>query len=303
MDLQHIVNSRETGLWALRISQIIPPWIGFRLSNLLADRLAANRSLPVVRAIRLNRWVVSGGKLEGQALDQAVRANLRHVASAYYLLFHNIHSPKALQDAVVFSENLDTLIATSKEGRRGVIVCGLHMNDFDLVVQAAAWRGLQALAISLPQASENTKAVEWQHSFRRETGLQILPASFEAFRTAIRQLRLGKTIITGIDRPISKTKHHPRFFGRPASLPLHHIQLALETAAPIVIFVPVRRKDGRIAIESSEEIRMQRYSSRERELLFNGECVLEAAEEFIRRTPEQWSVFQPVWPEALAELP
>src|SRR4030067_1739817 len=121
MDLQHIVNSREAGLWALRISQIIPPWIGFRFSYLLADRLAANRNLPVVRAIRLNRWVVSGGKLEGQALDQAVRANLRHVASAYYLLFHKIHSPKALQDAVVFSENLEKLIATSIEGCRGVI--------------------------------------------------------------------------------------------------------------------------------------------------------------------------------------
>ena len=129
-----------------------------------------------------------------------------------------------------------------------------------------------------------------------------MPASFEAFRTAFRQLRLGKTILTGIDRPASNSKYHPRFFGRPASLPLHHIQLALETGAPIVIFVPVRRPDGRIAIASSEEIHMQRFSSREREMLFNAECVLEVAEEFIRRTPEQWGVFQPVWPEALVEL-
>jgi hypothetical protein len=90
-----------------------------------------------VRAIRLNRWVVSGGKLEGQALDQAVRANLRHVASAYYLLFHNIHSPRALQEAVVFSENIETLIATSE--RPTGCNCGC-IDDFDLVVQAAAWR-------------------------------------------------------------------------------------------------------------------------------------------------------------------
>ena len=61
--------------------------------------------------------------------------------------------------------------------------------------------------------------------------------------------------------------------------------------------------DGRYHIRSSDEIHMQPYSDRQRELQLNAERILEAAEEIIGQAPQQWVVFQPVWPEILPLVP
>jgi phosphatidylinositol dimannoside acyltransferase len=303
MDLQKILNSRESGLWALRICRVLPPQLGHVLSNTLADRIAANPQLPLVQAVRLNRWVVSGGKMESEELDVAVRQTLRHIARSFYQLFHKANRPEALQKSVVFNDRIDELIAASRENRCGVMVTGVHLGNFDLVMQAAGWRGLQALAISLPENTEHPEAVEWQHGIRRQTGLEIRPASFGTFRAAIRRMREGGAVLTGIDRPLSSPRYQPRFFGRPASVPVHHVQLALEAGVPVVVMATSYQGDGLCHIQMSPEIQMRRFSDREQETLFNAEQVLEAARHFIQLAPEQWSVLQPVWPDALSELP
>jgi lauroyl/myristoyl acyltransferase len=206
MNLQSLLNSRTGGLWALRISKLLSPTLGLRFSQLIADRIVLNRQLPLVRAIRANRWVVSGGQLAGADLDRAVRDNLRHIARSCYTLFHNLDHPAALQNLVEFNQPLEALIARSQEKRHGLLVAGLHLSNFDLVVQAAARHGLRCITLTLPDGIENQEAVEWQHSFRRRSGMQLLPASLPNFRSAIHRLQSGETVFTGIDRPVSSAK-------------------------------------------------------------------------------------------------
>lgn len=303
MDLQRILNSRQAGVWALRISRALPVSLGNLFAQLLAQRLAGARDLPLVRAIRLNRWVASGCELEGEALDQAVKETLRNIAASYYLLFHLIDRPEKLQNQVVFGPEAEDAILASREGRKGLMVVGLHMSNFDLVLQAAAWRGLRATAISLPEETENAQAVEWQHQFRRHSGLEILPASLSNFRQAIRRLREGGLVVTGMDRPINNPKLRPFFFGKPASLPMHYVHLAQEGDVPLILASAIRKQDGKYHMLVSPEIRMKSYPERDEQTLSNAERVLEIAECFIRQAPEQWCIFQPVWPELLGEMP
>jgi lauroyl/myristoyl acyltransferase len=171
MNLQRLLNSRKAGIWALRISKSLPPALGFRFSQSVADRIVLNQRLPLVRALRLNRWVISGGQLSGADLDRAVRDVLRHIARSYYTLFHYLDNPVALQNLVEFNPQIEALIARSQEKKRGVVVAGLHLSNFDLVIQAATRRGLRCITLTLPEKTENQEAVEWQHGFRRHSGM------------------------------------------------------------------------------------------------------------------------------------
>ncbi len=301
MNLQRLVNSRKAGIWALRISKFLTPSMGLRFSQFVAGRIALKGELPLVRAIRLNRWVVSGEQLAGADLDRAARENLEQIARSYYTLFHYLGDPVALQKQVEYSQSIEELIARSQEKKHGVVVAGVHLSNFDLVLQASAWRGLHGLALTLPDVTENQEAVEWQHAFRRQSGIELLPASLTNFRQAVRRLQGGEVVLTGIDRPVASAKHYPVFFGHPAHVPIHHIHLALAANAPVMVFAALQRPDGIYQILASEEIKLQPYSDRQVELVINAERVLEVAASYIRQAPGQWSITLPAWPDVLPE--
>lgn len=109
--------------------------------------------------------------------------------------------------------------------------------------------------------------------------------------------------MTGLDRPVPVVKHRPRFFGRPASLPVHHVYLALKTHAPIYVVATTMGADGTYRLLVSDPISMCPYPDRKMEMIMNAETVLRVAEGFIRQAPRQWAMTFPVWPEALEQVP
>jgi KDO2-lipid IV(A) lauroyltransferase len=95
----------------------------------------------------------------------------------------------------------------------------------------------------------------------------------------------------------------PRFFGRPAALPLHAIHLAMRARVPIAVVAATSAPDGKYHVEVSEMIEAEGDPRKERDTLENAEIVLRVAEGFIRRAPHQWSVPLPVWPSAVGLAP
>ncbi len=159
--------------------------------------------------------------------------------------------------------------------------------------------GLQALVITLPQLNGG---YQWQMDMRASIGMDIRPASLGTLHEATQRLRAGETILTGLDRPFQGLKHKPRFFGRPASLPVHHIQLALKAEVPIVVASGVMREDGSYSFMVSDPITLHHHRDRETEIITNAEAVLKVAEEIICQAPQQWAMFYPVWKEAMEEV-
>ena len=109
--------------------------------------------------------------------------------------------------------------------------------------------------------------------------------------------------MTGIDRPIPAPRVRPRFFGRPAALPMHHISLAVKARVPVMIIAPILQPDGKYHVLTSDLIEMDPHPDRATEEIRNAEKVLAIAERFIRQAPHQWSISLPVWPEALDLVP
>lgn len=300
MNLQTILNSRQAGRLALFLSRQIPPAAGYRLARSIAARIAASPQTPMVQAIRANQWVVSGCTLSSSQLDAVVLESLNHVTRAFFQLFRYLEDPARLDDLVVFGPQALELIQRPPQAHQGVVVCGLHMSSFDLVIRTAAHKGAHILGLSLPEANE---AVEWQHKLRRQVGVEILPASIANLRQLVHRLEAGEMVITGIDHPRPGLNHHPVFFGRPAQLPTHHIYLAQKARVPIVLLAPILEDDGRYHVYSSDVIEMTSFPDREQEMACNAGKVLQAAEFLIRQAPRQWTIFQPVWPDILEQVP
>ncbi|MBN2549457.1 MAG: hypothetical protein JXB15_09890 [Anaerolineales bacterium] len=294
------MNSQRVGEAALNFSRAIPPWLGYRVADLLGGFIASRKHLPMVRAVRANQWVINGGTISGKQLDQATKQVWQNIARAFYFLFHAQKSPDILQEIIVFDPLIEELIRRSQEKKRGVVAVGVHMSYFDSVLQATTRHGLRAVTLGLPGATE---AINWQTDIRRQSGLEVLPATTSNLREIIRRLEAGETFITGADYPTGKDNtHKPLWFGRPAQLPTHYVHVALRAQVPVVLLAPIMRENGRCQFLVSDYIEMRPGPNRETEILENTERILEICAGFIRQAPQQWSILQPVWPEALQQM-
>ncbi len=253
-----------------------------------------------MQGIRANQWVISNENLSPEQLDQAVQETLRNLAYSTFDLFNSLNDPASMRERTVYSPEVKNLLQLLIDGKLCAVVVGIHLSNFDFVSLATNRRGLNAMALSMPEANE---AIERQHVLRRKYGMDIVPATRANLRKALEQLRAGKTVMTGIDRPWPESKYRPRFFGRPAAVPVMHIYLALKTKVPVYVVAAIKKPDGKYHIFASDAIHMKPHPDRHTEIIHNAETVLETAAGFIRQAPRQWGMFHPVWPDVWDEVP
>lgn len=296
---QAIINSRYGVGLGLFFGRLTPPGIGYRVSSFIAERIASRRGWNLVRAARANQWVVSGGMLTPSQLDERVKAAFNHTARAIYELNHFLYDPDALERLIHFTPFVQDLIRQSTKPGEGTLVVGLHLGNFDLAVRAATLRGLKGLVLTLPEISGG---YDLQYQMRKAVGMEIVPANIDNLRLAVERLRAGEVVFTALDRPLAKTKYRPHFFGRVSHLPVHYIPLAIKAEVRVIVAASVRMPDGRYHFKVSEPLYLTRYPDRQTELIKNAEKVLRVAQDYVRQYPEQWSMFFPVWPEALNEV-
>ena len=293
--MDHFINSRIGLKLGFAIARITPPWLGYAIARLAARWIASRRDSELVRAVRSNQWVVAGGKLNQKTLDQAVLGVFQNSARSAYELYHHIHDLDTAGHLFTIDPSFQALIDRPRFDRRGLMAAGLHMSGFDLAFQWLCMKWLQPLALTIP----NPEGGRWlEFEIRKRTVMDLVPGSVNGLRQAIRYLGKGGMVATGIDRPEAAYQPCPRFFGRPASLPTHHIFLALKARVPVVIVASHLGTDGVYHLIASPPIEMDPYPDRDDALLYNAEKVLATAETFIREAPQQWLISLPVWSEA-----
>ncbi len=300
VNLQRILSGKLGVGLANILGRVLPPRLGYAAADLIADRIAAYRNSGMVRGVRANQWIVRGESLQGDALDRAVRETLRHSARSIFDLYRSLQHPQAVQKSIEMDPAARLLFQRPEFDDRGLVVVSLHLGNFDLILHTLAMQGMKPLVLTIPDP-QGGRHVEYES--RKKAGANMLPVSVGALRQALRHLQRGGFVATGIDRPIPEPRIRPRFFGRPASLPVHYIFLAIKAKVPVMVVATIRQPDGRHCIFSSGLVEMDPHPEEEMETLRNAEKVLGVAEEFIRRVPEQWSVSLPVWPEALESVP
>lgn len=300
MDLQRILNSRFGVRLVSFVGRTMPPSVGRPVAGLIAGGIASRRDSMLVRAIRANQWVIRGKTSEKEILEGAVRAVLREAAHSLYDLYHHLYDPEATHNMIDLNPAARGLVEQPEFGVRGLVLAGLHLSNFDFVLQSMCLQGLQAFVLTIPDPQGGRRM---EYEMRKRTGMHLVPASLGAMRDAVRHLERGGVLLTGMDRPVKDPKSRPVFFGHASSLPTHHIHLALKANVPVMIIAARRGADGSYHVTTSEPIEMEKHADHEKAVKQNAERVLKEAERFISETPGQWVMSLPVWPDLMDDVP
>ncbi len=300
LEPRKVINSPFGLSIAYLIGRFMPYWLGHRIALYAADRISARKNWKLVHAARCNQWVVHGEQLEGLAMDRVVSENFRSIACSIFDLYHNINDSAEFLRLIEPHPTAIELVQRPEYSVRGLVVAGVHLSNFDMVFQMGGLAGIRAIALTLPELSAGYQK---QLEQRAKKGLRILRASVGTLKHAVNHLRAGGMLITGIDRPDASYSYRPKFFGRPAALPIHHVFLALKAQVPVIVAATLKQPDGKYHLLFSEPIEMQPNPDKHTEIVLNAETILRIAEGFIRQDPAQWAMTFPVWPEAMDEVP
>lgn len=298
--LEGLASSR-IGMGLVRgLGRALPRALAERVVGLAVDRILADEDSGLVRAARVNQWVVSGGTLTGPALEAAVRANVTVMAWLIYDLYHVLGDRAAEDSIVVIDDAFHAFVERETSGGGPFVYVGVHLGNFDIVGRVLGFHGWNMQILSVP---EPTDAYRWQNEMREQAGFELTPVSIDALKRAAHNLAEGRSVLTGIDRPLPEPdKIQPVFFGRPAPLPLLHVRLAMKAEAPIVVVAAPRAEDGRFRLVASDPILMEPGRPTPELLAENAGRCLEPVERWIRETPAEWAMPHVVWPEVALDF-
>jgi KDO2-lipid IV(A) lauroyltransferase len=189
-------------------------------------------------------------------------------------------------------QHLKTALATG----RGVFIAACHTSNFDLGGVAFAHH-VQTIGQTLHVLglADPPPGFEFFNRLREKTGAYITPICPEALREAMRRLRDGGVVLTGVDRPTGSGDTPVSFFGQTAYLPTGYIRMPIRTDS-MVMTLATFYEDNAYWIHTHPPRPIVYTGNRLRDIEVNLRMVLDEVQAFIRRQPEQWMMFVPVWP-------
>jgi phosphatidylinositol dimannoside acyltransferase len=177
---------------------------------------------------------------------------------------------------------------------RGVIIASGHVGAFSAAGQLLALNGAQTtVLVERLQPSE-------LHDFvarRRESfGLRMLPADRTALRQVFTRLRRNEIVCMLCDRDVAGTGELLPFFGRPTRMTTAAATIARRTGAVVLPSVSYRTGLLGGVAEVGPPIEVPHTDDPTDDVRIGALNIIAYLETFIRAHPEQWVVFEAIWP-------
>jgi KDO2-lipid IV(A) lauroyltransferase len=201
--------------------------------------------------------------------------------------------PAEIEQRMIFEGGLDHLDEGLASGR-GVVLALPHVGSWE-------WGGAFLASTGRPMTSvaeriEPPELFDWFVKAREEMGLTIVPLGAGSGAVLLKTLREGGLVGLLCDRDIAGDGIAVTFFGEETTMPAGPATLALRTGAVLMAGVlysgPGRDHTGFV---TSPFDTTRRAGFRE-DVSRITQDIATCFEGMIRRRPEQWHVYQPVWP-------
>jgi lauroyl/myristoyl acyltransferase len=293
--LYRFLSSRLVTGVGMCLSRYAPAPIGYAVGDLIAGLI--NLLKPDLYGIvHANLRQVVGPPVDEKTLHRLVRQVFRNAARNIYELWHLAgQGQEAIRAAVHFPPSAWANLRQAQQRSKGMIIVGPHTGNSFLGILALAAHGLDIQVLGL--ASPPGGGFDLMDQMLTRAGARATSIGIQTLREAIKRLRAGGIVLTGVDRPVAGVGPSVKFFGRPAPLPTGHVRLALKTDAAILLTSPHRDVQGRNVVGLSPPLNMVRTGDPDEDLRINLRRVTARLEELIRIRPGQWAMFLPVWPE------
>lgn len=300
MNFQTFFSSKIGIKLAIWLSRTLSPQQAEIIIKRVVYLISLKRNAPLIRSIRANQSVIRNIDFDSPVLDDAAYQVLYRAGRGYYDLYRTLtKEPGMIKEKVKFRPELFSALTQAAAEKRPVVISIIHTSNFDLAAAAFADSGfdIQMLTYANP-----TDGHQLQNKFRKDDGYVVTPASKPALKMALKRLQAGGMVLTGIDRPLPVSAQNRKkitFFGRPTSLPTGHVRLAMSSNALLIFLYTEYTGEGKYYIQMDPPMELIRTGNRQKDIQINAEKLLAIAEEKIRAKPEEWMIFNPVWPEVL----
>lgn len=256
------------------------------------------RFAPQQRAsVRANLRNVLGVRADTAAVHSAALDTFRHSARNFYdLLLVRRLSARALAGRVAVHGSWLPAEAALARGT-GVIFVFAHLGAFDAVLQLLPLRGYRSSTMGAPAGPALLQRAAT--ALRASRGFAVEAPTAGGLRRLAKALRRGEVVALAADRDFQGTGVPVRFFGAATTLPGGAVRLALATGALLVV-VGCHRRGGRHILTIDAPLALGGSGDPATDLHRGVAAVAAALERHIAAAPEQWAMFQPVWPSPLA---
>ncbi len=274
------------GLLALVAPQSFCYFVGVVLADLNFYLNAGSR-----RAVIGNLRHALGESVSEDELREIARRSFRNFA---WLIADFLRFPRLSRRSMESAVDLDELRTIQEEfsSGQGVIFLAAHLGNWELGGAILAMSGFPLSVVAMPH--ENGRIDRFFARRRADKGIAAVSIE-HATSELLESLRRKECVAILGDRNILGRGVEAEFFGTPALMPYGHVILSMRTGAPIVPAFVIREGRGRFKAYVEEPIRPGKGRGAFKDLM--GRC-LAVMEEYVKRYPDQWFVFEPIWQEA-----
>lgn len=190
-------------------------------------------------------------------------------------------------------ESIEKLRSIGELARRGesVVLFTAHLGHWEL---GAASLALLGFPLWVPVGPHPSRLVtRFFNSRRRGRGLSVV--SLDGVHQLFRGLARDRLAAIVGDRDLTGQGIPVRFLGRTVSAPAGYAFLARKLGAKIIPGFLLLGEDGRYDLHLADPVIPGTSDDEEADVRHCVERCLAIVEEYVRRFPEQWYVFRPVW--------
>ena len=270
----------------------LPEPMAIGLGNMAGDVLHRVRDDQREMVTANLRRVLGSAVDDPEVLDRWVRRSFRSYAR-YWV--EGARLPSISSEEVEKRVVLDGIehVRQGMAAGKGVIVALPHVGSWEYAAAYLCTQGIAMTAVA--ERIEPPALFDYFVAQRAAMGISIVPLDKNSGRALLSTLRDGGLVGLLCDRDIEENGIEVDFFGERTTMPAGPATLALRTGAMLctgtVYSGPGR--DHRAVIDPP--IDTSRCGTLREDVLRLTQEIAHRMEEMIRRAPEQWHVFQPLW--------
>jgi KDO2-lipid IV(A) lauroyltransferase len=246
-------------------------------------------------ALRANLQLVTGRQgADLEALCAENVTNFSHMLADYFLCA-GADAPKQARRLLHGWSGEDHLAAAQARGN-GAIIVTAHLGHWELGGLMLARRGLPLTVITLEEPSSDL--TRWREACRRQLGIRTItvgPGHPFAFVEMIQTLRRNELLAMLVDRPYGGTGAPVQFFGHETEFSTAPALLAHHTGAAVLPAFVLQDAYGGYVSMAESIIPMETKTNSRPVLVANTQRIATIFETIIRRHPEQWFNYVPIW--------
>ncbi len=270
----------------------LPEPMAIGLGNMAGDVLHRVRDDQREMVTANLRRVLGSAVDDPQVLDRWVRRSFRSYAR-YWV--EGARLPSISSEEVEKRVVLDGIehVQQGMAAGKGVIVALPHVGSWEYAAAYLCTQGITMTAVA--ERIEPPALFDYFVAQRAAMGITIVPLDKNSGRALLSTLRDGGLVGLLCDRDIEENGIEVDFFGERTTMPAGPATLALRTGAMLctgTIYSGPGR-DHRAVIDPP--IDTSRRGTLREDVLRLTQEIAHRMEEMIRRAPEQWHVFQPLW--------